>query len=87
VIRPDADIIGHQPVYKRIDLNPSRPPAPSQPSVQTAEDIRRLKEGERIWKLIRHVNGDIVEPDEPEPAPQTEATEDIIDYYSMGVFF
>jgi hypothetical protein len=76
MITRNAEPIGHHPVYKPIDINGPKPAtAPVagrlKTFLETYEEGQRLKEGERIWRLIRQSAGDpIVEAPKPEPAPE-----------------
>ena len=79
MISRDAEPIEHRPVYKRIDLGSPKPTAPSPVNVdvyKTAyERDRLLREGERLWRLVRQSAGDRTQEPEPPPAPAPEFPE------------
>ena len=78
MIARDAVPIGHDPVYKRIDLGATPPrPEPARNEVAEAHERSvRLKEGERLWRLVQQSAGDRTqEPAPPQPAPAPEFPE------------
>jgi hypothetical protein len=74
MIPQGAEPVVHQPVYKRIDLNPPVPitkaPAESWSEAQAriAAESKQKSEAEGIWRLVRQYCGDnIAGPEPPKP--------------------
>lgn len=57
----NIDVIGHVPVYKRIELRPVRVSQPPEPVNARAEHIRRA-EADRIWAITRQTAQGCNEP-------------------------